>query len=116
MAKKEKAEIIVHTPFNFTASDGKVTEFARGRHVVDKDVAQHWFVVAHSDQTGTATTSGSDEELQAQIDSLKTQIAEKDQTIADQTEQIEAKDKALSVLTAELETLKEAGAGADAKK
>nr|WP_310616940.1 hypothetical protein [Pantoea cypripedii] len=115
MAKKEKVEIIVHTPFIFPSSDGKVTDFARGRHVVDKDVAQHWFVVAHSDQTGTATTNGGDEELQAQIDNLTTQLEEKDKTISDQAEQIEAKDKALSVLTDQLEALK-AGAGADGKK
>lgn len=116
MAKKTQVEILVHTPFNFTDSKGEKTAFSAGRHNVDKDVAEHWFVVAHSDQTGAATTSGSDEELLAQIDSLKTQLADKVKLNGDQAEAIAAKDKALEVLTAELETLKAAGAGADVKK
>lgn len=115
MAKKAQVEILVHTPFNFTDSKGEKTAFATGRHNVDKDVADHWFVVAHSNQTGTATTSGSDEELLAQIDSLKAQLDEKVKFIGEQDEQIEAKDKALGVLTAELESLK-AGAGENGKK
>jgi hypothetical protein len=116
MAKKTQVEILVHTPFTYTSEKGEKTPFDAGRHNVDKDVAEHWFVIAHSDQTGTATTSGSDEELLAEIDSLKTQLAAQVKQNGEQAESIAAKDKALEVLTAELETLKAAGAGADVKK
>ncbi|MCT6589185.1 hypothetical protein N3553_04760 [Pantoea dispersa] len=116
MAKKTQVEILVHTPFTFTSDKGEKTPFPAGRHTVDKDVAEHWFVVAHADQTGNATTSGSDDELLVQIDSLKTQLAEQVKLNGAQAESIAAKDKALEVLTAELETLKAAGAGADVKK
>lgn len=115
MAKKTQVEILVHTPFTLNTAKGEIG-FLKGRHSVDKDVAEHWFVVAHSDQTGAETTSGSDDELLAQIDSLKTQLDQQIKLNGDQAEAISAKDKALAVLTAELETLKAAGAGADAKK
>ncbi|MBS0877986.1 MULTISPECIES: hypothetical protein [unclassified Tatumella] len=83
MAKKSQVEILVHTPFMFNAPGGGVTEFKAGRIAVDKDVAEHWFVKAHSDQTGAVTVSGTDEELLAEIESLKTQITEKDKEIAE---------------------------------
>ncbi|NIF20267.1 STY1053 family phage-associated protein [Candidatus Pantoea multigeneris] len=113
MAKKSQVEILVHTPFTFNAPGGEVTEFGTGRIAVDKDVAEHWFVKAHSDQTGTVTASGSDEELLAQIQTLNTQLEQQAKLITEQAEQIEAKDKALAVLTAENEALK---AGGDGKK
>lgn len=83
MAKKTQVEILVHTPFKLNGAGGVVTEFKAGRIAVDKDVAEHWFVKAHSDQTGTVTTSGTDEELLVEIESLKTQIAEKDKEITE---------------------------------
>ncbi|RQN03399.1 STY1053 family phage-associated protein [Pantoea ananatis] len=107
MAKKTQVEILVHTPFVFTDAKGEQTGFLLGRHSVDKDVAEHWFVVAHSDQTGNVTTSGSDEELLAEIDSLKTQLEQQTKVIADQAEEIQAKGKALEMLTKELEALKQ---------
>ncbi|BCQ40906.1 hypothetical protein ERHA54_35090 [Erwinia rhapontici] len=116
MAKKTQVEILVHTPFTFTDISGEKTPFAAGRHSVEKEVAEHWFVVAHSDQTGNVATGGDDTELLAQIDSLKTQLEAKDKTIVEQAEQLEAKDAALSALTVELEALKAAGAGANVKK
>jgi len=108
MAKKTQVEILVHTPFTFTDTKGEKVKFDAGRHNVDKDVAEHWFVVAHSNQTGGTSTSGSDEELQAQIDSLKTELDEKAKTIADLNEQIEAKDKANSVLSEQLDAAQKA--------
>lgn len=108
MAKKTQVEILVHTPFVFTDSKGEQTKFPAGRHSVDKDTAEHWFVIAHSDQTGNVTTSGSDEELLAEIESLKLQLDQQTKVISDQTEQIQGKDKALEILTKELEALKAA--------
>ena len=83
MAKKTQVEILVHTPFTLNGAGGVVTEFKVGRVAVDKEVAEHWFVKAHSDQTGAVTTSGTDEELLKEIETLKAQLAEKDQLIAE---------------------------------
>ncbi|MGP2461438.1 STY1053 family phage-associated protein [Pantoea ananatis] len=103
---KEKVEILVHTPFTLNTAKGEIA-FLKGRHKVDPDIAKHWFVVAHSDQTG-GVESGGDTELQAEIDSLKSQLEDKVKNIGELNEQIAAKDKALEVLTKELETLKAA--------
>ncbi|WP_394551340.1 hypothetical protein C1N58_02470 [Pantoea sp. SGAir0180] len=108
MAKKTQVEILVHKAFLFTSPKGEQTPFLEGRYNVDKDVADHWFVAAHSTQTGGTSTSGSDEELQGQIDSLKTELDEKAKTIVDLNEQIEAKDKANSVLLEQLEAAQKA--------
>lgn len=83
MAKKTQVEILVHTSFMFNAPGGGVTEFKAGRIAVDKDLAEHWFVKAHSDQTGAVTVNGTDDELLKEIETLKTQLAEKDQFIAE---------------------------------
>ncbi|TDT01679.1 STY1053 family phage-associated protein [Erwinia rhapontici] len=117
MAKKTQVEILVHTPFTFTDITGEKTSFAAGRHNVEKDVAEHWFVAAHADQTGNALATGDDTALlTAEIDTLKAQLEEKVKLIGEQTEQIVEKDNALALLTAEIDSLKAAGAGANVKK
>ncbi|MCC3717971.1 hypothetical protein LLP99_17015 [Rouxiella badensis] len=111
MAKKSQVEILVHTPFTFNAPGGEVTEFGTGRIAVDKDVADHWFVKAHANQTGAVTASGTDDELLAQIQALNTRLEQQTRLVTEQAEQIEAKDKALAVLTAEIDALKAGGNG-----
>jgi len=117
MAKKTLVEILVHTPFTFTESNGEKTPFASGRHSVEKEVAEHWFVAAHADQTGSTLDSGGDTALlTAEIDSLKAQLEKQAKLIGEQAKQIDAKDTALGLLTAEVDSLKAAGAGANVKK
>ncbi|MDT3544902.1 STY1053 family phage-associated protein [Cronobacter sakazakii] len=80
MAKKT---IRVHTPFDFQHEDGSIQQFSTGEHTVDDKVADHWFVVAHADVTGKTKSSSDGKELQAQIDSLNKQLADKDKTIGE---------------------------------
>ncbi|EFV7160835.1 hypothetical protein FO149_19645, partial [Shigella flexneri] len=55
MAKND-AVIHVHTPFVLTLPDGSRREFVKGRHVVEEDVATHWFTRAHAEvSVGKAT-------------------------------------------------------------
>lgn len=55
MAKND-AVIHVHTPFVLTLPDGSQREFVKGRHVVEEDVATHWFTRAHAEvSVGKAT-------------------------------------------------------------
>lgn len=39
--------IDVADPFDFTDSKGAVKRYPRGRHEVDEEMAEHWFVRAH---------------------------------------------------------------------
>lgn len=82
MASKEKLALIhVHTPFKLTLSDNSVQEFGKGRHNVPEAIATHWFAQAHSELgEGSAVDAG---DQQALIDSLQTQITDKDTLITD---------------------------------
>ncbi|MBU9819926.1 hypothetical protein J1782_08500 [Rahnella sp. BCC 1045] len=82
MAAKEKlVSIHVHTPFKLTLSDTTVQEFGKGRHTVPETVASHWFTQAHSELgEGSVNESTDQQEL---IDSLQSQISDKDTLIAD---------------------------------
>ena len=102
MAKKT---IRVHTPFNFTSEDGTSQHFAAGEHTVDDKVADHWFVTAHSDVTGKAKASADAKEFQAQIDSLTTQLADKDQTIGELQQSVSDKDAQIDSLNKQLADL-----------
>lgn len=103
MAKKT---IRVHTPFDFQFEDGTSQRFEAGEHTVDDKVADHWFVTAHSDITGKAKASGDTKEFQAQIDSLTSQLAEKDKAYGELQLSVADKDQAIADLTAQLEALK----------
>jgi len=102
MAKKT---IRVHTPFTFNFEDGTSQHFAAGEHTVDDKVADHWFVTAHSDVTGKAKASADTKEFQAQIDSLNTQLEEKDKANGDLQQALVDKDQAIADLTAQLAAL-----------
>lgn len=81
MAKEKMVTIHVHTPFKLTQPDNTVDEFGKGRHNVSEAVASHWFVQAHSELSESATNDSGDQ--QAIIDSLQTQITDRDALIAD---------------------------------
>lgn len=82
MASKEKLVLIhVHTPFKLTLSDNSVQEFGKGRHNVAESTATHWFTQAHS-ELGESSAGDADDQ-QALIDSLQTQLAEKDAFITE---------------------------------
>lgn len=108
MAKKT---IRVHTPFKFNSEDGTAQEFSVGEHGVDDKVAEHWFVAAHSEVTGKVKAPAETKEFQSQIDSLTTQLEEKDKTIGDLQLSVTEKDEIIADLTAQLAALQQPDPG-----
>lgn len=108
MAKKT---IRVHTPFKFNSEDGTAQEFSVGEHTVDEKVADHWFVAAHSEVTGKVKAPADTKEFQAQIDSLTTQLTDKEKTIGDLQLSVTEKDEIIADLTAKLEALQQPDPG-----
>jgi uncharacterized coiled-coil protein SlyX len=104
MAKKT---IRVHTPFKFNSEDGTAQEFSVGEHTVDDKVAEHWFVAAHSEVTGKVKAPADTKEFQAQIDSLTTQLEEKDKTIGGLQLSVTEKDEIIADLSEQLAALQE---------
>ena len=48
--------ITVHTPFRLTLTDGAPpVSFGVGAHVVEDEIAQHWYVQAHTEPLTEAT-------------------------------------------------------------
>lgn len=88
MTKEKLIVMTVHTPFSLTLADGTVQDFSRGRHNVPAPVAEHWFTQAHAEINDIAMPDNSDE-YQAQIETLKTQIEERDATIRELTSQVD---------------------------
>lgn len=108
MAKKT---IRVHTPFRFNNEDGTAQEFSVGEHAVDDKVAEHWFVAAHAEVTGKTKAPADTKEFQAQIDSLTTQLQDKDKSIGDLQQSVNEKDEIIADLTAQLEALQQPDPG-----
>ncbi|WP_432372821.1 STY1053 family phage-associated protein [Pantoea allii] len=104
MAKKT---IRVHTPFKFNGEDGTAQEFSIGEHTVDDKVAEHWFVAAHAEVTGKTKAPADTKEFQAQIDSLTTQLADKDKTIGDLQLSVTEKEEIIADLTEQIAELQE---------
>lgn len=102
MAKKT---IRVHTPFDFQNEDGSIQHFEAGSHTVDDKVADHWFVTAHSDVFSKAKASDDTKEIQAKIDSLTAQLAEKDKAHGELQQSVAEKDQTIADLTAQLAAL-----------
>lgn len=104
MAKKT---IRVHTPFTFTNEDNTSQRFEAGEHVVDDKVAEHWFVTAHSEITGKTKAPADTKEFQAQIDSLTTQLQDKEKSIGDLQLSVTEKDEIIADLTEQLAALQQ---------
>lgn len=115
MAKKT---IRVHTPFTFNNEDGSSQSFDVGEYNVDDKIADHWFVQAHAEVMGKAKTNADVKDLQAQVDSLTAQLADKDKANSDLQTQVDEKDATIAELNKQLEELKTPAAegGNDAEK
>lgn len=81
MTTEKRVSILVHTPFRLNLPGKPVMEFGKGRHNVPAALASHWFVLAHAEPAESIVNEGDGQ--QAFIDSLHTQIAEKDAFIDD---------------------------------
>ncbi len=118
-------KIRVHTPFTFNNPDYTKTTFTPGIHNVKNEVAEHWFTLRHAEPVDKAEASD-DDELEAQIASLKTQIADLTAKNDDLTAQVAAaaegllerntligeKDQQIADLTAQITALMEKADGA----
>ncbi len=94
--------------------DGVQREFGVGNHTVDKDVADHWFVKAH---TGDEAAAGSDH--QSAADELRAELDVKVKTLQAAAEALAAREKAADQRDADLTAREDAVAArekaADAK-
>lgn len=81
MVKEKQVLINVHTPFTLTLDDQTKHQFDKGQHKVPESVAKHWFVQAYSECTDSIMNDADDQ--QADIESLQTQLADKDKMIAE---------------------------------
>lgn len=102
-------KIRVHTAFNFNEPDGSSQRFEVGEHVVDAQTADHWFVVAHSDVSGSVSNDADLKSIQSQIESLTAQLGDKDSTIATLQSEVADKDAQIESLTAQLAALNQPG-------
>ncbi|USE78843.1 hypothetical protein NDR89_19585 [Cupriavidus gilardii] len=62
-----KVKIHVAKAFRLLGKDGTVTAFAAGNHTVDQEVADHWFVKAHTsaDNDPVDEAAGAKEDAEA---------------------------------------------------
>lgn len=48
-------QIVVTTPFKLNLGGGEIKDFEAGVHNVDKKIAEHWYVQAHSEPVKVQT-------------------------------------------------------------
>ncbi|CNC24900.1 Uncharacterised protein [Yersinia frederiksenii] len=82
-------KIAVHTPFKLSLPGQPDIAFLVGTHTVTKDVAEHWFTLAHAEVIdGETEQSNTDlqasmSEMQGRIDELEREAVERVNTIYD---------------------------------
>ncbi len=101
-------KINVHTPFQFTHADGTKQDFAVGVHEVDKNVADHWFVLPH---TGDAPVKSADEKS---ADELLGELDKREKAIAAQHEALKTAQAEQAKKAAELASREKAAEQRDA--
>ncbi|ELM3736978.1 hypothetical protein RYR42_002465 [Edwardsiella piscicida] len=114
MAKEKLVTIQVHTPFTLTLGDQSKQEFNRGRHNVPESVATHWFTQAHTEQTDGFIADTGDQ--QAEIDSLRVQITDKDKLITDLKDALTKLNEQNEILQTQLATSLIGGEGGKGAK
>lgn len=72
-----KIKIYVKKAFKLLGDDGKHTDYPVGNHTVEKEVAEHWFVKAH-----TGDEPPVDPESAAAADALRAQLEEEASALA----------------------------------
>lgn len=114
MTKEKLIAITVHTPFSLTLADQAVQYFPRGRHNVPVPVAEHWFTRAHAEINDTAVLDNSNE-YQAQIETLKAWIEERDATICHLTSRVDEQKAQTGALNQQIAELLAGGDGSGKK-
>ncbi|EKN3834095.1 TPA: hypothetical protein PXJ37_002372 [Yersinia enterocolitica] len=91
-------KIAVHTPFKLSLAGQPDIAFLVGTHTVTKDVAEHWFTLAHAEVIdGEVEQNNTD--LQASILEMQKQIDEQAQALADRDTSILEMQKQIDELT-----------------
>ncbi|HGI5912199.1 TPA: hypothetical protein ACJTCA_001902 [Yersinia enterocolitica] len=88
-------KIAVHTPFKLSLAGQPDIGFLVGTHKVTKEVAEHWFTLAHAEVIDAETEHGNTDlhasilEMQKQIDDQVLELAARDHTILEMQKQID---------------------------
>ncbi|CQH61399.1 STY1053 family phage-associated protein [Yersinia frederiksenii] len=88
-------KIAVHTPFKLSLPGQQDITFLVGTHTVTKDVAEHWFTLAHAEvidgeiEQSNTDLQASILEMQKQIDDQVLELAARDHTILEMQKQID---------------------------
>ncbi|WP_145490110.1 STY1053 family phage-associated protein [Yersinia rohdei] len=88
-------KIAVHTPFKLSLPGQPDIAFLVGTHTVTKDVAEHWFTLAHAEvidgeiEQSNANLQASILEMQKQIDEQAQALTDRDNSILEMQKQID---------------------------
>ena len=88
-----KVKIFVQKPFIFSSESGEKIPFETGIQEVEKEIAEHWFVQAHSVAASDAPKQDGNDHAEKQIKELQEQIVSKDAQIAELQEQLQTLSK-----------------------
>ncbi|MDN7549083.1 STY1053 family phage-associated protein [Burkholderia cenocepacia] len=108
-------KIYIKKAFKLLGDDGKHRDFPVGNHTVDKEVAEHWFVKAHTGEEPAADPNAvaAADELLAELDAKAKGLQELAEKLA---EREKAADKRDAELAAREEAVAEREKAADAKQ
>ncbi|WP_226968391.1 STY1053 family phage-associated protein [Yersinia frederiksenii] len=88
-------KIAVHTPFKLSLPGQQDIAFLVGTHTVTKDIAEHWFTLAHAEvidgeiEQSNTDLQASILEMQKQIDDQALELVARDHTILEMQKQID---------------------------
>ena len=83
-----KVKIFVQKPFIFSSESGEKIPFETGIQEVEKEIAEHWFVQAHSVAASDMPVEGANDK---EVEKLKATIKKKDEVIKKLQDELKAK-------------------------
>ena len=83
-----KVKIFVQKPFIFNPENGERILFEIGVQEVDQEIAEHWFVQAHSVAASDMPVEGGNDK---EVEKLKAALKKKDELIKKLQEELKAK-------------------------
>jgi len=102
------ARIHVHTPFTLTKDDGAAQSFLPGSHEVDDDVADHWYVKAHSGEPVQAAAQVSEADVAAELAEERASLDSAAKFLEGRAEQLSKVQADLDVREADLKAREDA--------
>lgn len=83
-----KVKIFVQKPFIFSSESGEKIPFETGIQEVDQEIAEHWFVQAHSVLASDMPVDGANNK---EVEKLQAALKKKDETIKKLQDELKAK-------------------------